>query len=68
MNGRNGDFTVSSPLVVGHEAAGIVTAVGNSVQKFVISDHVVIEAGIYCRACNFCDIGRYNLCKGMMFL
>ena len=44
MNARNGDFTVSSPLVVGHEAAGIVTTVGNGVQNFLIGDRVAIEA------------------------
>ena len=67
MNARNGDFAVSQPLVLGHEAAGIVTAVGQGVKNFKIGDRVAIEAGIYCRACNFCDKGRYNLCRGMKF-
>ena len=67
MNARNGDFAVSQPLVLGHEAAGIVTAVGHSVDNFKIGDRVAIEAGIYCRNCNFCDKGRYNLCKEMKF-
>lgn len=67
MNARNGDFTVSQPLVLGHEASGVVTAVGNGVKNFKIGDRVAIEAGIYCRACNFCDKGRYNLCRGMKF-
>ena len=67
MHARNGDFAVAAPLVLGHEAAGIVTAVGGGVNNFKIGDRVAIEAGIYCRACNFCDKGRYNLCKGMKF-
>ena len=67
MNARNGDFAVSQPLVLGHEAAGIVTAVGPNVNNFKIGDRVAIEAGIYCRNCNFCDKGRYNLCKEMKF-
>ena len=67
MNARNGDFAVSQPLVLGHEAAGIVTAVGHSVNNFKIGDRIAIEAGIYCRHCNYCDKGRYNLCKEMKF-
>ena len=67
MNARNGDFAVSQPLVLGHEAAGIVTAVGQGVNNFKIGDRIAIEAGIYCRNCNFCDKGRYNLCKEMKF-
>jgi len=67
LNARNGDFAVSQPLVLGHEAAGVVTAVGRSVNNFKIGDRVAIEAGIYCRHCNFCDKGRYNLCKEMKF-
>ncbi|KAF9009969.1 chaperonin 10-like protein [Cyathus striatus] len=54
-HGRNGDFAVRQPLVLGHEAAGIVTA------------RVAIEAGIMCRNCDFCKKGRYNLCKSMRF-
>ena len=67
LNARNGDFAVSHPLVLGHEAGGIVTAVGHGVNNFKIGDRVAIEAGIYCRNCNFCDKGRYNLCKEMKF-
>ena len=67
MNARNGDFAVSQPLVLGHEAAGIVTAVGHGVNNFKIGDRIAIEAGIYCRDCNFCDKGRYNLCRHMKF-
>ncbi|KAF8155722.1 chaperonin 10-like protein [Crassisporium funariophilum] len=67
MQGRNGDFAVRAPLVLGHEAAGIITAIGPGVSNFSIGQRVAIEAGINCRACGFCDKGRYNLCKGMRF-
>ncbi|PPR02004.1 hypothetical protein CVT24_011127 [Panaeolus cyanescens] len=67
-DGRNGDFAVRSPLVLGHEAAGVVTAVGlNAKGKFTVGQRVAIEAGIYCRQCNYCTSGRYNLCKQMRF-
>ncbi|KAG6854490.1 hypothetical protein C0991_006092 [Blastosporella zonata] len=67
MHGRNGDFAVRSPLVLGHEAAGVVTAVGPGVKNLVPGQRVAIEAGVYCRNCDFCTKGRYNLCKGMKF-
>lgn len=66
-DGRNGDFTARAPFVLGHEASGIVTAVGPGVSDFTVGQRVAIEAGINCRNCSFCAKGRYNLCKGMRF-
>ncbi|GLB42383.1 putative groES-like protein [Lyophyllum shimeji] len=67
MHGRNGDFAIQAPLVLGHEAAGVVTAVGPGVKNLAPGQRVAIEAGIYCRNCDFCAKGRYNLCKSMRF-
>ena len=66
-HGRNGDFALKAPLVLGHESAGIVTAVGPGVKHLVPGQRVAIEAGVYCKTCDFCRKGRYNLCKGMRF-
>ncbi|KAH9836254.1 GroES-like protein [Rhodofomes roseus] len=66
-HGRNGDFVVQQPLVLGHEAAGIVTAVGPGVKHLVPGQRVAIEAGIMCNNCSYCHKGRYNLCKNMRF-
>lgn len=68
-HGRNGDFAVRAPLVLGHEAAGIVTAVSRDVSDHLlkVGQRVAIEAGISCRTCSFCESGRYNLCKNMRF-
>lgn len=66
-HGRNGDFAVRQPLVLGHESAGTVTAVGAGVTDFVVGQRVAIEAGIMCRECGFCKSGRYNLCRSMRF-
>ncbi|KAM5543482.1 hypothetical protein V8D89_002733 [Ganoderma adspersum] len=66
-HGRNGDFVVQAPLVLGHEAAGIITAVGPGVKHLVPGQRVAIEAGIMCNNCSFCAKGRYNLCKNMRF-
>lgn len=67
MHGRNGDFVVQQPLVLGHEAGGIVTAVGPGVKNLVPGQRVAIEAGIMCNDCSYCAKGRYNLCKNMRF-
>ncbi|KAJ7255872.1 chaperonin 10-like protein [Mycena haematopus] len=67
LHGRNGDFALQAPLVLGHEAAGIVTAVGPGVKSLVVGQRVAIEAGIMCNKCDYCVEGRYNLCKEMRF-
>ncbi|KAJ3550409.1 hypothetical protein NMY22_g502 [Coprinellus aureogranulatus] len=70
QDGRNGAFNVKGPLVLGHEAAGVITAVGRDVDpglRLSKGQRVAIEAGIYCRECSFCRKGRYNLCKAMKF-
>ncbi|KAB5594241.1 hypothetical protein CTheo_2322 [Ceratobasidium theobromae] len=67
VHGRNGDFVLQQPLVLGHEAAGVVTAVGYGVTGLKVGQRVAIEAGIYCKECRYCRDGRYNLCQNMRF-
>ncbi|TFY73698.1 hypothetical protein EWM64_g10313 [Hericium alpestre] len=67
LHGRNGDFALQAPLVLGHEAAGIITAVGPGVKNLVVGQRVAIEAGIMCNDCDYCSKGRYNLCKNLRF-
>ncbi|KAF8575253.1 GroES-like protein [Ramaria rubella] len=67
QHGRNGDFAIREPLVLGHEAAGIVTAVGEGVSHLRVGQAVAIEAGVMCRACSNCLGGRYNLCSRLRF-
>ncbi|OJA11373.1 hypothetical protein AZE42_05157 [Rhizopogon vesiculosus] len=67
LEGRNGDFALQEPLVLGHESAGVITAVGPGVKNLVPGQRVAIEAGIMCKECNYCQAGRYNLCKDMRF-
>ena len=67
LHGRNGDFALQSPLVLGHEATGVVTAVGPGVKNLHIGQRVAIEAGVMCKNCDYCLKGRYNLCKKLRF-
>ncbi|KIM70665.1 hypothetical protein SCLCIDRAFT_1206802 [Scleroderma citrinum Foug A] len=67
LEGRNGDFAIQHPLVLGHEAAGTIVSVGVGVRNLYPGQRVAIEAGVMCRRCDFCKSGRYNLCKSMRF-
>ncbi|PID21542.1 alcohol dehydrogenase [Sporosarcina sp. P3] len=51
------------PRVVGHEVAGEVTAIGESVSTLQLGDHVVIEPISFCGKCYACRKGRQNVCK-----
>ncbi|EFZ04173.1 zinc-binding dehydrogenase domain protein [Metarhizium robertsii] len=55
------------PLVMGHEASGVVDAVGAAVTRVQPGDHVVIEPGFPCHKCKLCLHGRYNLCPSIKF-
>ncbi len=66
--GRIGDFFVKEPLILGHECAGEVVEIGKNVKNIKVGDRVAIEAGVPCRKCEFCRLGRYNLCSSVTFL
>jgi len=65
--GRIGPFVVKEPMVLGHEAAGVVVACGAAVSRIKVGDRVALEPGIPCSRCEQCMQGRYNLCPGMRF-
>ena len=59
--------STSKPLVMGHEASGIIDEVGPAVSKLKAGDRVSIEPGYPCRRCDACKRGQYNLCPDMKF-
>lgn len=51
------------PVILGHEGAGIVEAVGQGVTSLVKGDHVIPLYTPECRTCKFCLSGKTNLCQ-----
>ena len=50
------------PLVMGHEAAGIIDAVGKNVSGELIGQRVALDSTVFCGECEFCCNGKENLC------
>ncbi len=50
------------PLIMGHEAAGVVADVGAGVTDFRVGERVTFDSTISCGACGFCRRGMVNLC------
>ncbi len=57
-----GKYTHDTPTVPGHEAAGIVEAVGEDVIELKPGDHVIGCLSIFCGRCEYCLSGRPVLC------
>ena len=55
--------TIPVPMVVGHEFAGVIEAVGDNVHDFRVGDIVSGEGHLVCGQCRNCLAGRRHLCK-----
>ncbi len=66
-HGRIGAYVVRQPLVLGHESAGIIVAVGAEVNQSRVGERVAIEPGIPDGTCDQCRAGHYNLCPNVRF-
>ena len=57
-----GNYPHPLPAIPGHEAAGIVEAVGSEVRSVQVGDAVVTCLSAFCGQCEFCVTGRLALC------
>ena len=60
MNGSTGRRR--PPIIMGHEASGVIASVGSEVQNWAVGDRVTFDSTVYCAQCHFCEQGRINLC------
>ena len=56
------------PLILGHEASGIVDMVGEGVTTLKLGQHVCCNPPIYCGKCWYCTHGHYNICPNRLSL
>jgi L-iditol 2-dehydrogenase len=66
-HGRIGDFVVESPMVLGHEAGGVVVDCGPGATALQVGQRVAVEPGVPCNHCEQCRRGSYNLCPNVRF-
>jgi S-(hydroxymethyl)glutathione dehydrogenase/alcohol dehydrogenase len=58
-----GTLTFPFPIVLGHEVAGVVEAVGSSVTTVAPGDHVICSANPHCGQCFYCERDQPILCE-----
>lgn len=66
-HGKIGPFVVKQPMVLGHEASGIISAVGSDVKHLKIGDRVCMEPGIPNPASRASKLGIYNVDPDVKF-
>jgi len=62
LSATNGTIPFPMPVVLGHEGAGEIVAVGEGVGGFAVGDHVVSAFVSMCGKCRWCQTGRPQLC------
>jgi S-(hydroxymethyl)glutathione dehydrogenase/alcohol dehydrogenase len=59
----NGTYPGLLPMVLGHESAGVVEAVGSDVHYVKPGDHVITCLSVFCGHCEYCLTGHLSLCQ-----
>lgn len=63
FNGKQGSRPVIPPVVLGHEASGVIVEVGDHVKDLQIGDRVCVDPNWSCGYCEYCQHGLSHMCK-----
>jgi L-idonate 5-dehydrogenase len=66
-HGGFGTVRIQEPMVLGHEVAGSITAVGEGALGFKLGDRIAISPSRPCGACRYCQQGLQNHCLDMRY-
>ena len=66
-HGGFGTVRLKQPMVLGHEVAGTVRAVGPGVTSVHVGDIVAVNPSRACGKCDYCQAGLHNHCRDMLF-
>jgi L-idonate 5-dehydrogenase len=66
-HGGFGTVRVREPMILGHEVAGTIKALGAGVSGLAVGDRVAVSPSRPCNACDYCLKGQQNHCLNMRF-
>lgn len=64
----HGEFDVIPPVIIGHEYAGEVVAIGEGVTGFHVGDRIALDPNMPCGVCRPCRRGQVHLCENLSAL
>jgi len=66
-HGGFGTVRIQEPMVLGHEVAGVIEAVGSAVSGFAAGERIAVSPSRPCGLCRFCQQGLHNHCLDMRY-
>lgn len=66
-HGGFGTVRIQEPMVLGHEVAGVIEAVGAQVSTFAVGDRIAVSPSRPCGLCRYCQQGLQNHCIDMRY-
>lgn len=66
-HGGFGTIRIKEPMILGHEVAGVITALGAGVSGLRVGQNIAVNPSRPCNACRYCLEGKQNHCLDMLF-